>query len=116
MDIIESQTPTGCYLKITRSLDRTSVMDLEKALRLLWERQEGPIFLDIAELQSIDSAGLTIFLQWHRKALAVNRRFALVRPNTFHLKLFEITRMEEELFLLDDIDGKEIRFEEHPRD
>ena len=115
MDITETRVADGYCLKVTRSLDRTSVMDLEKALRLLWERHEGPVYVDIGELQSIDSAGLTVFLQWHRKALGANRKFALIEPGGFHLKLMEITRMDEDLVMLEDVGGAPIKFTEEHR-
>ncbi len=109
MDIIETRYEQGWGLKVTRSLDRTSVNDLDKSLDLLWQKQEGPVFLDIGGLQSIDSAGLTLMLRWHRRALAQNRPFALVFPGSFHLKLLEITRLDEELVVLDEPGGVRVR-------
>ena len=109
MDIIETRYEQGWGLKVTRSLDRTNVADLDKALALLWGKEAGPIFLDIGELQSIDSAGLTLMLRWHRKALGVGRPFTLVFPSSFHLKLLEITRLDEELVVLDEPGGVRVR-------
>jgi len=109
MDIIESKHAHGFTLKVTRSLDRTVVSELAKSLRLLWEKHDGAIFVDVSELQSIDSAGLTVFLKWHRKALAEERRFALVGCSGFHLKLLEITRLDEELVLMTEPGGDRVR-------
>lgn len=109
MDIIETKHEHGYSLKVTRSLDRTMVSDLEKSLKLLWAKHEGAIFVDVSELQSIDSAGLTVFLKWHRKALAEERRFALVECNGFHHKLLEITRLDEELVVMTEPGGPRVR-------
>ena len=109
MDIIETRYEQGWGLKVTRSLDRTSVNDLDKALGLLWEGKEGPIYVDIGGLQSIDSAGLTLMLRWHRRALARSRPFTLVFPTSFHLKLLEITRLDEELVVMDEPGGVRVR-------
>ncbi len=109
MDVIESKHEHGYSLKVTRSLDRTMVTDLDKALALLWERHEGAVFIDVSELQSVDSAGLTVFLKWHRKALNEERRFAIVFPTAFHLKLLEITRLDEELVVMTEPGGTRIR-------
>lgn len=108
MDIIESLDDEGSTLKITRSLDRTSCGELDKALTRLAKKQEGPIWLDVSELQSVDSAGLTLFLQWHRRCLAENRRFGLVRTSAFHRKLLEITQLDEELMIFDEPGGVRI--------
>ena len=108
MDIIESKTTHGYTLKVTRSLDRTTCGDLEQALALLAEKWDGAMWLDIAELQAIDSAGLTLFLRWHRSCLNENRRFGIVGTNPFHRKLLEITRLDEELMLFDEPGGVRI--------
>ena len=110
MDITELKHDDGSHsIKITRSLDRTNVNDLDEALGLIWNKSETPVWLDIGELQSIDSAGLTLFLTWHRKSLNEGRRFALVQPTAFHLKLLEITRLDEELVILAEPAGPRIR-------
>jgi anti-anti-sigma factor len=109
MDIIESQHDHGFTLKVTRSLDRTMVSEFNKSLGLLWGKHDGAIFVDLSELQSLDSAGLTSFLKWHRKALHAGRRFALVHCKPFHLKLFEITRLDEELVILEEPGGDRVR-------
>jgi anti-anti-sigma factor len=108
MDIIESKDSHGTTLKITRSLDRTNCSDLAKALARLLKASEEPIWLDVSELQSVDSAGLTLFLQWHRRCLAKNRRFAVVRTASFHRKLLEITQLDEELVIFDEPGGVRI--------
>ncbi len=109
MDIIESKSPHGAVMSIDRSLDRTNARDLEKALEVLFAKEKGALWLDIRDLQSVDSAGLTLFLRWHRKALAQERRFALVRSNAFHRKLLEITRLDKELVVFDEPGGVRIR-------
>ncbi|MCP4867115.1 MAG: STAS domain-containing protein [Proteobacteria bacterium] len=109
MDIIESKHAHGYSLKVTRSLDRTMVSELDKSLKLLWNKHDGAVFVDVSELQSIDSAGLTVFLKWHRKALAEERRFALVQCSGFHLKLLEITRLDEELVVMTEPGGSRVR-------
>jgi len=110
MDITELKHDDGSHsIKVTRSLDRTNVNDLDEALSLLWARSGDPVWLNISELQSIDSAGLTLFLTWHRKSLNEGRRFAIVEPSAFHLKLLEITRLDDELVILAEPAGPRIR-------
>jgi anti-anti-sigma factor len=108
MDIIESKDDHGTTLKVTRSLDRTNCGELDKALARLIKAGEQPIWLDISALQSVDSAGLTLFLQWHRRCLAKSRRFGLVRTAAFHRKLLEITQLDEELIIFDEPGGVRI--------
>ena len=108
MDIIESQDQHGSTLKVTRSLDRTNCGDLDKALGLLAKKSKKALWLDVSELQAVDSAGLTLFLQWHRRCLNKNRRFALVRTSPFHRKLLEITQLDEELMIFDEPGGVRI--------
>ena len=105
MDLIESHDSHGTCLKITRSLDRTNCGELDKALSRLQSKDDEPVYIDVSELQSVDSAGLTLFLQWHRKFLNGGRRFAVVRTNNFHRKLLEITQLDEELMIFDEPGG-----------
>ena len=102
MDIIETRDQHGITLSIDRSLDRTNAGDLEKALKVHFgDGNKEPIWLDVAGIQSVDSAGLTLWLKWHRHALQLERRFALVHTNDFHRKLLEITRLDHEIVIYD---------------
>jgi anti-anti-sigma factor len=109
MDIVESKNEHGAILAINRSLDRTNSRDLDKALQTIFDKEKGAIWLDIAELQSVDSAGLSMFLKWHRKSLSQERRFALVQANPFHRKLLQITRLDKELVVFDEPGGVRVR-------
>ena len=109
MDIIEHKNEHGAVLTINRSLDRTNSRDLDTALQVIFNKEKGTIWLDIAGLQSVDSAGLSMFLKWHRKSLAQERRFALVRANAFHRKLLQITRLDDELVVFDEPGGVRVR-------
>ena len=101
MDIVETKNEHGATLSVNRSLDRTNSRDLDKALQTVFDKEKGAIWLDISGLQSVDSAGLSMFLKWHRKSLAQERRFALVGANPFHKKLLQITRLDKELVVFD---------------
>ncbi len=106
MDIIEPRDETGIILSIDRSLDRTNAGDLDKALKMHFDDGKmDPIWLDVAGVQSVDSAGLTLWLKWHRKALNQGRRFAVVRASDFHRKLLEITRLDQEIVIFDEPGG-----------
>jgi len=108
MDIIETRDEHGVTLAIDRSLDLTSAGDLDRALSLLMTKGDEAVYVDIGRVQSIDSAGLTVFLKWHRAALSGGRRFGLVRTNEFHRKLLEITRLDSELVLFDAPGGRRV--------
>lgn len=110
MDIIEARDGRGITLSINRSLDRTNAGDLDKALKLHFgDGKDDPIWLDVADVQSIDSAGLTLILRWHRHALNKGRRFAVVKTNDYHRKLLEITRLDFEIVVFDEPGGSRIR-------
>lgn len=108
MDIIESRDEHGICLQITRSLDLTNCTDLDRAFETLFDGGDEAIWIDVASLASVDSAGLTLLLRWHRKALARERRFALVRTSPYHRKLLEITRLDQVLMVFDQPGGSRI--------
>ncbi len=109
MDIIEKRNTHGIVLSIDRSLDRTNAGDLDKALAMHFDDGKmDAIWLDVSGVQSVDSAGLTLWLKWHRKSLNVGRRFAIVCANSFHRKLLEITRLDQEIVIFDRPGGTRI--------
>jgi anti-anti-sigma factor len=108
MDIVENRDAKGICLSINRTLDLTNCSDLELALTKLFDGGQDAIWIDVSGLLSVDSAGLTLFLKWHRKALAQERRFALVRTSSYHRKLLEITRLDQALVVYDLPGGKRI--------
>lgn len=109
MDIIEHRDDSGITLSINRSLDRTNAGDLDKALKLHFgDGKSTPIWLDVEGIQSVDSAGLTLWLKWHRHAMRNGRRFAIVRANDYHRKLMEITRLDQEIVIFDQPGGTRV--------
>ena len=108
MDIVETRGDHGICLQITRTLDLTNCTDLDRALDALFEAGEEALWIDVAGLASVDSAGLTLLLRWHRRALAAERRFALVRTSPYHRKLLEITRLDQVLMVYDQPGGRRI--------
>jgi len=108
MEIIETQDDHGVCLRITRTLDLTNASDLHRALKRLFDETDESIWIDISDMQSVDSAGLTLWLKWHRRALTDERRFALVRTNSYHRKLLEITRLDRELVVYDEPGGRRL--------
>ena len=109
MDINEEKTPQGTVLQVIRSLDRTNCPELDRSMEKLFTRRKESVWVNVAGLTQIDSAGLTLLLKWHRRALAEGRRFAVVAANDYHHKLFEITRLDQELVVYDAPGGHRIR-------
>ncbi len=108
MEIVENRDEHGICLRITRTLDLTNSPDLNGALETLFDTTVEPIWIDVSGLLSVDSAGLTLFLKWHRRALGEERRFAFVHTNHYHRKLLEITRLDQQLVVFDVPGGQRI--------
>ncbi len=108
MEIIENKDEHGICLRITRTLDLTNSPDLNEVLEKLFDRTPDPIWIDVSGLLSVDSAGLTLLLKWHRRALSEERRFAFVRTTHYHRKLLEITRLDKQLVVFDEPGGERV--------
>ena len=109
MDINEKQSDHGTILRVTRSLDRTNCPELDQAMSKLFKRRRESVWVDVAGLNQIDSAGLTLLLRWHRQALTEGRRFAIIGTGEYHRKLLEITRLDQELVVFDAPGGSRLR-------
>ena len=108
MEIVENRDEHGICLRITRTLDLTNSPDLDQVLEKLFDTSVEPIWIDLSGLASVDSAGLTLFLKWHRRALREERRFAFVGTSHYHLKLLEITRLDQQLVVFEEPGGKRL--------
>ena len=98
----------------TRSLTDTTVLVLEGELDVstspqLLERLKhldgdgSRLVIDLRRVQFIDSSGLRALLSGYETAEAAGREFALVRGPSQIDRLLRITRVADQLTLLDDL-------------
>ena len=88
-------------------LDLSTVEKVEEELRRIEERGDRLLVLDLSGLTFLDSTGLRLMVTADQRARKSGRRLALVKgPETVH-RVFTITKLDERLQMVDDVEELE---------
>ena len=94
--------PTCARLVLRGELDLYSSPALDDALVEV-EGQKWPLlFLDLRELEFLDSAGLRLVMRSHARAKQDGRRMVVVRGAETIDRVFKLTGLDEELEVVDE--------------
>jgi anti-anti-sigma factor len=108
---LETQDQNGVlYLTLRGELDIGSAGKVEEELRRI--EQDGPalIVLDLRKLDFMDSSGLRVIMAADQRAREEDRRVAVIQGPDAVRRVFEITRLDERLEIVEDpsaLDGVE---------
>ena len=101
---IEAHDHDGlAHVVLTGELDLSTIDKVEQELARV--EGEGPsvVALDLSRLTFLDSSGLRIIVSADQRARRENRRFVVVRGPETVQRVFAITRLDEQLELVDDV-------------
>ena len=91
------------FVTLRGELDMHAVAELEPELeRLECQGTVDVVALDLRDLDFLDSSGLRAILLFRGLLLEYDRRLVLVRGPIAVQRVFEITRLQERLELVDD--------------
>lgn len=101
---LETQHDNG-YVRIvlTGELDISSASTVEEELTRLEAEELGLIVLDLRKLDFMDSTGLRLIVSADARARDASRRLVLVRGPEAVQRIFDITRLDERLEIVDDL-------------
>jgi anti-sigma B factor antagonist len=100
---IEAHDHDGlAHVVLTGELDLSTIDRLEQELARVEGDGPAVVALDLSRLTFLDSSGLRVIVGADQRARRENRRFVVVRgPDTVQ-RVFSITRLDEQLELVDD--------------
>lgn len=101
---METQQGEGLVqVSLRGELDLSTVEKVEQELRRLEGQGEKLLVLDLAGLSFLDSTGLRLMVTADQRARQEGRRLAIVKgPETVH-RVFTITKLDEQLEMVDDL-------------
>jgi anti-sigma B factor antagonist len=103
---IEAHDRDGlAHVVLTGELDLSTIAKVEQELTRV--ESEGPaiVALDLSRVTFLDSSGLRVIVSADQRARRENRRFVVVRgPDTVQ-RVFSITRLDEQLEMVDELPG-----------
>jgi anti-sigma B factor antagonist len=101
---IEAHDHDGvAHVVLTGELDLSTIDRVEQELARV--EREGPtvVALDLSRLTFLDSSGLRVIVSADQRARREKRRFVVVRGPETVQRVFSITRLDEQLELVDDL-------------
>lgn len=100
---IEAHDHDGlAHVVLTGELDLSTIDQVEQVLARVEGEGPATVVLDLARLTFLDSSGLRVIVSADQRARRENRRFVLVRGPETVQRVFSITRLDEQLELVDD--------------
>lgn len=101
---IEAHDHDGlAHVVLTGELDLSTIAKVEQELARV--EGDGPetVALDLSRLTFLDSSGLRVIVSADKRARRENRRFVIVRGPATVQRVFSITRLDQQLELVDDV-------------
>jgi anti-sigma B factor antagonist len=103
---IEAHDHDGlAHVVLTGELDLSTIGSVEQELSRVEGERPAVVALDLSRLTFLDSSGLRVIVSADKRARRENRRFVVVRGPETVQRVFSITRLDEQLELVDDIAG-----------
>ena len=101
---VDTQEHDGLVqVSLRGELDLSTVDKVEDELRRLEDQSDKLLVLDLRGLTFLDSTGLRLMVTADQRARKAGRRLALVKgPETVH-RVFTITKLDERLYMVDDV-------------
>ena len=92
----------GIHVELTGELDISSAARVEEALAKIEAEEPAVVLLDLRGLEFMDSTGLRTVVSADARAREQGRRVVVVRgPEAVH-RIFNVTRLDERLEIVDD--------------
>ena len=108
MEILEvtSEDRNGLvHVALVGELDLSTVAKVQEELRRVEASSPATLVVDLSKLTFLDSTGLRCIVTADERARAEGRRIVIVRGPDAVQRVFAITRLEERLEMVDDVDA-----------
>jgi anti-sigma B factor antagonist len=101
---IEARDHDGlAHVVLTGELDLSTIDKVEQELNRVEGDRPDVVALDLSRLTFLDSSGLRVIVSADKRARRENRRFVVVRGPETVQRVFSITRLDQQLELVDDV-------------
>ena len=102
LNVISERKGDTIHLSLSGELDIASAPGIEEALQEAEAQNPAVILLDLRKLEFMDSTGLRTVLSADARAREAGRRLVVVRGDENIQRVFEVTRLDERVELVDD--------------
>jgi anti-anti-sigma factor len=93
------------HVALVGELDLSTVAKVQEELRRVEASSPATLVVDLSKLTFLDSTGLRCIVTADERARTEGRRIVIVRGPDAVQRVFAITRLEERLEMVDDVDS-----------
>jgi anti-anti-sigma factor len=105
LEVETQEEAAATQVRLRGELDLSTVERVEDELRRVEATAPATLVLDLSAVSFLDSTGLRTILTADQRAKEAGRRLVVRKgPETVH-RVFTITRLEERLEMVDDLDA-----------
>jgi anti-sigma B factor antagonist len=105
LDVMSEDRDGLVHVALVGELDLSTVAKVQEELRRVEASSPATLVVDLSKLTFLDSTGLRCIVTADERARAEGRRIVIVRGPDAVQRVFTITRLEERLEMVDDVDS-----------
>jgi anti-sigma B factor antagonist len=105
LDVMSEDRNGLVHVALVGELDLSTVAKVQEELRRVEASAPATMVVDLSKLTFLDSTGLRCIVTADERARAEGRRIVIVRGPDAVQRVFAITRLEERLEMVDDVDS-----------
>lgn len=105
LDVMSEDRDGLVHVALVGELDLSTVAKVQEELRRVEASSPATLVVDLSKLTFLDSTGLRCIVTADERARAEGRRIVIVRGPDAVQRVFAITRLEERLEMVDDVDS-----------
>ena len=105
LDVMSEDRDGLVHVALVGELDLSTVAKVQEELRRVEASAPATLVVDLSKLTFLDSTGLRCIVTADERARAEGRRIVIVRGPDAVQRVFAITRLEERLEMVDDVDS-----------
>jgi anti-sigma B factor antagonist len=105
LDVMSEDRDGLVHVALVGELDLSTVAKVQEELRKVEAASPATLVVDLSKLTFLDSTGLRCIVTADERARAEGRRIVIVRGPDAVQRVFAITRLEERLEMVDDVDS-----------
>jgi anti-sigma B factor antagonist len=105
LDVMSEDRNGLVHVALVGELDLSTVAKVQEELRRVEASSPATLVVDLSKLTFLDSTGLRCIVTADERARAEGRRIVIVRGPDAVQRVFAITRLEDRLEMVDDVDS-----------
>jgi anti-sigma B factor antagonist len=105
LDVMSEDRDGLVHVALVGELDLSTVAKVQEELRRVEAASPATLVVDLSKLTFLDSTGLRCIVTADERARSEGRRIVIVRGPDAVQRVFAITRLEERLEMVDDVDS-----------